>query len=234
MQAPLPLHVGLVMACTLNLVSAQSIDWTDWTSVNGTNDVATGSLLIDGTINATVSVSGCVAGTVIDGTSTAFSNAALFSPALVTSDTLRSDHNGSIPAMGDFVITFSSAITNPFFHLKENHHGFQAFDHTTGTPIATEIVSGNLVHTPGDNTTLGADTWTGGFMLIGSDTNNFGTTADGSFYLLGTYTQIRIRSINEDIVFYQIGDDDHVAPVPEPSTLWLGMLGFFFLLRRRK
>ncbi len=233
MQIPLHLRAGLLVACCSSFASAQSIDWTDWTSVNGTNDAATGSLLIDGTTSATVSVSGCVAGTVIDGTSTAFNNAALFSPALATSDVLRSDHNGSVPAMGDFVITFTTAITNPFFHLLDNHHGFQAFDHLTDIAIETDIISGNLIHTPGDNTTMGADTWTGGFMLTGSDSNNYNTTADGSFYLLGTYTQIRIRSINEDIVFYQIGDDNYV-PVPEPNTAWLGLLGMVFMLRRRK
>lgn len=233
MQSPLHLHVGIVVACTLNFASAQSVDWTDWTSVAGTNDAATGSLLIDGTVNATVSVSGCVAGTVINGTSTAFDDVTTFSPAIATGDALRTDHIGS--TMGDFVITFSSAVTNPIFHMADRHHySFTANNHLTSAPIEFSIVSGDLGYSNNgtNHFSLQRADWPFPFIQA-SDTNGAGTTANGTFYMLGTFTQIRLNLPQEDIVYFQIGDDDFV-PVPEPSSAMLGSLGLLVLLRRKR
>ncbi|MGJ8697470.1 MAG: PEP-CTERM sorting domain-containing protein [Verrucomicrobiaceae bacterium] len=226
-------ELSLVL-CTLIAVPSGALGqaWTDWTSVNGSNDQASGTLLINN-VSSTVNVFGCVAGTVTDGTSTVFADGNLFSPTIATGDALRTDHVGN--SMGDFVITFSNPITNPVFHMAGRHHySFTANDHLTSAAIKFEIESGNLGYGNPGQTSLKRADWTIPFIQ-GGDSNGEGTTADGTFHMVGTFTQIRLGLPQEDFVYFQIGDDNWTPPpVPEPSSGVMMLLGAGLLVRRRR
>jgi len=229
----------LTIASTLisSFSTALAVDWTDWISTgtapgtSGTN-VATGQIVLNGNSNATVSVSGCVQGTVTNGSSTRFSNSALFNPAIAMGDELRTDHTSS---MGDFTITFSSPITNPIFHMADRHTYLSATDLSnplaSPAPIVLDIVSGNLAYGNAANTSVKRFDWIGP-IITASDNNNFGTTADGTFYMLGTFTKIKLNLSPEDYIYFQIGDDNYVVPEPS-STLLLG-IGALVLMRRKR
>ena len=212
-------------------VTAQAVDWTDFTSTSG-NNVANGTILVNGTTSTNVTVTGCIAGTITNGTGTNFADASTFSPAIASGDVLRTDHIGS---MGDFLITFSNPITNPIFHMADRHATFSATDTATSNLIEFDIVSGNLDYSyAGNKTSLKRNDWTFP-MITASDSNNHGTTADGTFYMLGTFSQIKLNLSPEDFIYFQIGDDDYVPPVvPEPSTAILVSLSSLALARRKR
>lgn len=217
----------LLWSFTFPLFAQTSTDWTDWNYSNNT-DLAQGTLLVDGATLVTVTASGCIAGTVINGTSTTFSDTSLFSPAIPLGDDLVTDHIGSL---GQFIITFSSPVTNPIFHMADRHAVFTATDVVSGNPIEFEIASGNLGYGNATHTSLIRNDWTFP-MLTASNSNSNGTTADGTFYMLGTFTQINFNLVPEDIIHFQIGDNSFV---PEPSsTLLLGASSLLGLLIRRR
>ncbi|MGJ8696880.1 MAG: PEP-CTERM sorting domain-containing protein [Verrucomicrobiaceae bacterium] len=226
----------LTICALLFASSLNGQTWTDWNAPTGGNTQVTGTL-IDGVDTITVTVFGCVAGTVSDGTSTAFSDVSFYSPALPTSDMLFSDHTEATD--GQFVIHFSQAVTNPVFHMTDRHHTFGAFNALNNAPITLVPLSGNLKayndstsqFTESSGTVIGRDDWYGPTFITGGNSNGFGnTTADGTFRMIGTFTAIDMNLYAEDFVGFQMG----LVPVPEPTAPVLVALAGLVMTGRRK
>src|SRR5207253_8279996 len=80
--------------------------FTDWTFFNTGGSVATGTLN-----GISVSLTGGNLWGVTDGSSSVFSNAAVFSPALVATDYI--ELIGAFPTTPSYGVTFGSPVTNP-------------------------------------------------------------------------------------------------------------------------
>ena len=177
--------------------------FTDWTAFTASSSTAAGDGTADGTLtiggNTTaVSYAGDVRDstgttTVIDGTSTVFSNAALFTPALATSDLIANDSG-----MGNVhTITFDTAVLNPVLHIFSLGTSSLTLGWTFDQSFT--LLSGTLV-------ALSAN------IITGFEGN-------GTLSFSGTFTQISWTSdVEEQTSGFQIGAD---AVVPEPSTMLL-------------
>src|SRR5438105_3806629 len=101
------LSVAFVAMFSLVSIDAQATPlFTDWTFFNTGGSVATGTLN-----GISVSLTGGNLWGVTDGSSSVFSNAAVFSPALVATDYI--ELIGAFPTTPSYGVTFGSPVTNP-------------------------------------------------------------------------------------------------------------------------
>lgn len=199
---------GMFCAVCCASPASAALTFTDWTSVDGVAETASGSL---GPI--AVSLTGTdIATAVTDNTYTAYDSAA-FTPSLPSSDMV--EFRGHSPAYS-YTLTFSSPVTNPRLHLATlaSTLDFGSIPLTRLSGDADFVVAGSTV--------------TGAFH---------GTTdANGTVLLTGTFTSIPFTALwlgptEVDGIDIQVGAD----PLPEPSFASCILLGgVVALLRRRR
>ncbi len=227
---------------TQSLASPVFTDWTHYFSSNATtNGTAFGTLA--GSTN--VSFSGNVVGSVLDGSSTAFSNTSWFTSALARTDVVWTQGGN----LQDNEITFNSAVLNPILHVyslgRGGTWGSSYFQNWTFNQSFT-ILSSRL-NPP-------SETGGSGFRLTELPGNVLhGEEGHGSIQFSGSVTSIKWRSdIAEQFSGFQVGFDasvpvpptfapesltsapDSSTAVPEPSTLVLLVLGLAGIGTRRR
>ena len=188
-------------------VAHSALQFTDWTSNTATSAA--------GTVGAiTVSLSGPVQSAVLNGISPFFSSAALFTPALASSDYIEILVS---PPSKTFTLTFSQAVTDPLMHVNSLASVF------TFAGINPVKVSGNTHFAVSGNTVTG---------------DNAQGQSNGTLRLPGTFTSISFSGsyVGNDGILIQVGFDPLLA-VPEPhmAALWMvGLAGVAFAARRRR
>lgn len=183
-----------------------ALQFTDWTST--TAGSATGTIG-----STTVLLSGPVQSAVLNGSSPFFSSAALFTPALATSDYIEVLVS---PPSKNFTLTFSQAVIDPLIHLNSLASVF------TFAGINPIKVSGNTHFVVSGN------------MVTGDNAQG---QSNGTLRLPGTFSSISFAGSfpGNDGILIQVGFDP-LAAVPEPQTmaLWLvGLAGVAFAALRR-
>jgi len=205
------LAVALGIAAFSTQVSATPV-FTDWTAATLSEPAGSATGTLGG--STTVTFSGNVTGAVTDGTGTFFSNTSWFTPALPTSDFIKT--TGGINQTN--TITFSSAVMNPILHIASLGRNigfgtgfFQNWTFTQSFTILSSLVGGSP-----------------GFSKLTNPSGNVlhGEEGHGSIQFAGAVTSIQWTSdIREDASFFQVGFDNSVVPAPEPTTLVLLALG---------
>jgi len=188
----------LAIALALNIAPARAVDFTDWTSIDSSAYEAYG--VLDG---IAVTLSGPdVSGGVTSGLFTGFSNPALFSPPLPSSDFVSIQ--GTRPGGQTYTVMFAAPVRDPIIHLKSL---------ASTVTFSTEALakrSGDAVFVIAGNTVVGSFNDSPG-----------GYDANGSLQLNGSFTNISFTVVAlpaaftpPDGIYFQIGGQAAVPPQP--------------------
>jgi hypothetical protein len=190
----------LAIALALNIAPARAVDFTDWTSIDSSAHEAYG--VLDG-IAVTLSGTG-VTGSVTNGLFTGFSNPALFSPPLPSSDVVYIQ--GTRPSGQTYTVMFAAPVRDPIIHLKSL---------ASTVTFSTEALakrSGDAVFVVAGNTVVGS-----------YNDSPVGYDANGSLQLNGSFTNISFTVVSlpaftpPDGIYFQIGGQAAVPPQPRLS-----------------
>ncbi len=143
--------------------------FTDWTAFNSSQAVG---VLNGSTVTLSSSAQDPFLGSVVDGTSTIFNDAALFRPALPRSDIMFIRAN---PAGVTYTINFGQPVTNPVLHLQSLAATL------TFAGVSPVKVSGQSTFTVSGNQVIGS------FLGPPPSPNN---DANGTVRLPGTFTSV--------------------------------------------
>ena len=205
----------LVILITSFACGARGQIFTDWTSIDGTNSIVSGTLGST-TVTFTSTTAGNIYTTWLNGTYTGFAIAA-FTPALGTSDALEFIGNPSSP---NYTITFGVPVLNPILQFAS------AGSTLTVSGATPNFVSGDSRLSVNGNQVIGAD-------FNGNPSPN--NDANGTIQFPGTFSSLTFTAFwsgGTDGIDLQIG----ATAIPEPAVeaALLGVAAFGLVLARRR
>jgi hypothetical protein len=206
------------------------VNWTDWTS-SGTNTAA-GTLTL-GATPVGVAYAGPYQ---FVQTSCAGGNTNYWVPNVYTSATVPNPPTAcdiiALTNGGAKTITFSQAVTNPFF-------AFLSWNGQAGTPVPFTGLNGATPVTPTLSLlSQGTSFWGPGTASVSGNGLIVNGEVGGTVQLLGTFTQISFTDNSENWHGFTVGAVSVAATTaPEPATLVLvgtGLLAVVGATRRRR
>lgn len=208
----------MVLLAVLPLsIQASSVSFTDWTSTFGSGPMTTpqGTLSLSGS-NASVSIIGTYVstGSKFDGTSTQFSDATVFSPALSSSDAM---YMALGPSNTTIAIVSSVTLDHPVLYMANIGTGL-SFTISSDTSSAFSVLGSS------------------GMTRVGNTFTSTGANGLLSLSFTAPVNEIDLTysSGTADAVAFQVGNGQATV-VPEPTGIFLlTATGMFLIMHRRR